>query len=89
MTKEWQLNEGSVTHLPCHSTAFIKKKQLRCSKCNKKIPAELELPAQVFNAYIHESYFHSLGDILLNMYTNTNIEELSDLTAPIYDKLKE
>lgn len=79
--EDWEFGEGYVKHIPCNQRAYVENKKLICFKCEKPIPKFLELPAQVFNAYKKRSIFDSLGDLLINIYTQDNIKELSDLDS--------
>lgn len=89
MESDWIFHNNRLYHKPCDRHAFVEKNKLICFLCKEPIPAELELPAQVYGAYVKWSSRTALGDMLLSLYSPKNIKQLSNLPNPIWDFLND
>lgn len=72
---EWQ---GQAKHVPCNASAYTYKGIISCSHCDKHLPEELELPAQVFGAYGFISYkeLKERFDQAIKQYINKTAKDL-------------
>ena len=88
--QEWECDGSRIRHVPCDKFCQTYNKKLKCRKCKKDIPEELEFAADVLemNKIKYSSYFDTFGDLLLKVYSNQNITKLTDFSFPVWDSIK-
>lgn len=79
---DWTYKNNRFFHIPCKSYAYPERiyqpNSIKCDKCKKKLPEELEFPSQVFKADRESKWMYEPS------YFYINVTNLNNYQNPIY-----
>ena len=86
--QEWECDGSRIRHVPCDRVCQNYNKKIKCPKCEKEIPEELEFAADVLKMNPPLSSSYLLGDLLLDLYSKQNIGKITNITIPVWGSIK-